>query len=144
MRAIAPLASALLAAGCATQPPPPLSDDMARIEMSTVRPADRLSAYRLDGELIRELGFPDLQPGAHEVQVRFQYEQTGSAPGGGMMGEIQWRACILAVQYDDFRPGQTYRIVANQLGFSTVGWLESGADGKKLVSAEVLRCGPGA
>lgn len=141
MRTMPLLAATLLTAGCATQTAPPLSDDMARIELSTVRPADRLSAYRVDGELIREINFSDLPPGPHELQVRFQYEQTGTAPGG-MIGEIRWRACILAVQYDDFRPGQTYRVLANQLGFSTVGWLESAADGEKLVSAEVLRCGP--
>ncbi|MEH6499879.1 MAG: hypothetical protein V7751_10870 [Pseudoalteromonas distincta] len=149
MRWIAVLIAALMTLGCATNtntvkpPTAPPSQEQARVELGTQRPADRISAYRLDGELVRGLRFPDLEAGAHNVQVRFHYEVPGSAGGTGMPGEAQMRTCILGIEYADFSPGVTYRFVADRLGIRPVGWLES-ADSQRLASAEILRCGPGA
>lgn len=136
------LVASLLAIGCAAPPPVPLSESQARLELSTQRPADRISAYRLDGELVRGLRFPDLHPGAHNVQVRFRYEVPGSASSTGLLGEPQLRTCILGIDYADFSPGSRYRLVADRRGLRPAGWLET-ADHQRLARASIVRCGPG-
>ncbi|HDZ55795.1 MAG TPA: hypothetical protein ENI17_04230 [Pseudomonas xinjiangensis] len=137
------LFASMVAVGCAHRPTPPLSDDMARVTLDTISPTDELSAYRLDGELVDGLQFPDIDPGPHEVRVRFRYEAPGRVSAGGLATEVQRRSCIMAVNFDGFAAGEEYRLVANRLGWTSVGWLESAA-GDKLASAEVIRCGPGA
>ncbi|QIB52820.1 hypothetical protein [Pseudomonas sp. OIL-1] len=132
----------LLLAGCVSQPHEPVPPNVVRINLDTMRPGDHLSAYRLDGELVQGLRFDDIPPGEHELQVRYRYESSARASASGLLGDIQRRSCILAVYYDGFEAGYEYRLVANQLGWSTVGWLE-GPGGESLVSARVLRCGPG-
>ena len=132
---------ALTIAGCAQQPQAPLTDDRARVEFDTA-PMDQLSAYRLDGELVDGIRFPDLHPGAHELQVRFRYEMPGGAGGGGSMGEPQYRTCILGLSYDGFQPGETYVFSAQRLGWQSVGSLK-GNRGEKLARARTIRCSPG-
>jgi hypothetical protein len=124
---------------CAT-PQPPLATDAVRIELTTLRPMDQLSAHRLNHELVRGLRFADLPPGAHRLEVRLRYEARGSASRVGIL-DANRRSCILALEYAEFAPGQTYRIVANQLGWQSVAWLET-AEGEKLASARVVTCGP--
>ena len=131
----------LAIAGCAQQPREPLSAGNARIEFDTA-PMDQLSAYRLNGELVDGIRFPDLAPGSHELQARFRYEMPGGAGGGGTMGEPQYRTCILGLSYDDFRPGETYVFSAQRLGWQSVGSLRS-SDSEKLASAQTIRCSPG-
>lgn len=142
MRWIALLTGTLLLLGCAAPAQTPLAADQARVELSTQRPADRISAYRLDGELVRGLRFPDLSPGAHSLQVRFRYEVPGSASSAGTLGEPQYRTCILGIEYADFSAGNAYRFVADRLGIRPSGWLES-ADAQRLTRASIIRCGPG-
>lgn len=142
MRWITLAAGILMTIGCAAPAPTPLAGDQARLELSTQRPGDRISAYRLDGELVRGLRFPDLHPGAHNAQMRFRYEVPGSANNAGMLGEPQYRTCILGIDYDDFSAGNTYRFVADRRGIRPAGWLES-ADHQRLARASIVRCGPG-
>lgn len=143
MRWITLAAGLLLTLGCAAPAPVPLAEGQARVELSTQRPGDRISAYRLDGELVRGLRFPDLDPGAHNLQVRFRYEVPGSASSAGLLGEPQFRTCILGLDYADFAAGNAYRLVADRRGIRPAGWLES-ADNQRLARARILRCGPGA
>lgn len=142
MRWIALFIVSLITIGCAAPTPTPLAEGQARLELSTQRPADRISAYRLDGELVSGLRFPDLNPGKHNVQVRFRYEVPGSASAGGMLGEPQFRTCILGIDYADFSAGDTYHFVADRRGIRPAGWLES-ADNQRLARASIIRCGPG-
>ncbi len=132
---------AFITAGCAQQPQAPLPDDRVRVEFDTA-PMDQLNAYRLDGELVDGIHFPDLRPGAHELQVRFRYETPGGAGGGGPMGEPQYRTCILGLTYDQFQAGETYVFSAERLGWQSVGSLKS-SRGEKLASARTIRCAPG-
>ena len=143
MRWTALVVASLITAGCAAPPAKPLAENQARLELSTQRPADRISAYRLDGELVRGLRFPDLNPGAHNVQIRFRYEVPGSANSAGLFGEPQYRTCILGIDYADFSAGSAYRFVADRRGFRPAGWLES-SDEQRLARARIIRCGPGA
>ncbi|UAW99234.1 hypothetical protein KEM63_04490 [Halopseudomonas nanhaiensis] len=141
MRKITFAVCALLMAGCAQQPSEPVAEGNARIEFDTA-PMDQLSAYRLDGELVDGIRFPDLTPGSHELQVRFRYEMPGGAGGGGTMGEPQYRTCILGVAYDNFAAGETYVFSAQRLGWQSVGSLR-GSSSEKLASAQTIRCSPG-
>lgn len=142
MRWTALLVTGLLTLGCAAPAPTPLADDQARLELGTQRPGDRISAYRLDGELVPGLRFPDLAPGRHTVQVRFRYEVPGSAGGAGLLGEPQFRSCILGIDYADFSAGSSYRFVADRRGIRPTGWLASSAN-QRLSRASIIRCGPG-
>ena len=137
LRFLLPLA--LLLTACA-HPLPPLAPDFARVGLDSGNRAD-MRAYRLDGELVRQLRFPDLPPGSHGLQVRYQFEVPGSMGGLGEMSEPRHRTCILGLDWD-FAAGQHYRVTAYRLGWQPVGYLENAA-GKRLVRARVIRCGPG-
>ena len=100
-----------------------------------------MRAYRLDGELVRQLRFPDLPPGTHELQVRYQFEVPGGMGGLGQLSEPRRRTCILGIE-GEFNAGQHYRVTAYRLGWKPVGYLEDAA-GERLVRASVIRCGPG-
>src|SRR5690606_39977641 len=53
-------------------PPAPLAADLARIALDSSPRAD-MRAYRVDGELVRQLRFPDLEPGLRQLQVRYRF-----------------------------------------------------------------------
>ena len=133
------LSLTLLLSACA-QPLPPLPADLVRVALDSGTRAD-MRAYRLDGELVRQLRFPDLPPGTHELQVRYQFEVPGGMGGLGQLSEPRRRTCILGIE-GEFSAGQHYRVTAYRLGWQPVGYLEDAA-GERLVRASVIRCGPG-
>lgn len=130
-----------LLAGCVQSPPAPLAADLARVALDSSARAD-MRAYRVDGELVRQLRFPDLEPGSHQLQVRYRFEIPGGMGGFGQESEPRRRSCILGVEWT-LEGGQEYRFTAYRLGWQPVGWLETAA-GERLVRAQVIRCGPGA
>lgn len=127
---------------CAQQPTPPLDSQQVRIEQRTSMPLDQLRAYRLNGELVRNLRFPDLPPGSHELQVRFQFEVPGGGQRNGGRLESRERTCILGLSHDDFRAGQQYQIYAERRGWQPAAWLLN-PEGERLTRARIIRCGPG-
>ncbi|CEA06015.1 putative lipoprotein [Pseudomonas saudimassiliensis] len=129
-----------LLAGCVQSPPAPLAADLARIALDSSPRAD-MRAYRVDGELVRQLRFPDLEPGLRQLQVRYRFDIPGGMGGLGQESEPRRRSCILGVAWD-LAGGQQYRFTAYRLGWQPVGWLETAA-GERLVRAQVIRCGPG-
>lgn len=133
------LSLTLLLAACA-QPLPPLPADLVRVTLDSGTRAD-MRAYRLDGELVRQLRVPDLPPGTHELQVRYQFEVPGGMSTLGQLSEPRRRTCILGIE-GEFSAGQRYRVTAYRLGWQPVGYLEDAA-GERLVRASVIRCGPG-
>lgn len=128
-----------LLVSCA-QPLPPSPGELARVLLDSGSRAD-MRAYRLDGELVRQLRFPDLPAGEHDIQVRYQFEVPGTMGGLGQISEPHRRSCILGLRWD-FAPGQHYQLTAYRLGWQPVGWLET-ATGERLVRARVIRCGLG-
>lgn len=133
------LSLTLLLAACA-QPLPPLPADLVRLTLDSGTRAD-MRAYQLDGELVRQLRFPDLPPGTHELQVRYQFEVPGGMSGLGQLSEPRRRTCILGIE-GELSAGEHYRVTAYRLGWQPVGYLEDAA-GERLVRARVIRCGPG-
>ena len=131
---------ALLLTACAHPPPQPLSAGLARITLDSGSRAD-MRAYRLDGNLVRQLRFPDISPGRHELQVRYQFEVPGGTGRSDRLSEPRRRTCILGLQWE-FVAGKHYRVTAYRLGWNPLGWLENDTGGR-LVRARVIRCGPG-
>ena len=134
---ILPLLPLLLAA-CAHTPPQPLSADLARVTLDSGSRAD-MRAYRLDGDVVRQLRFPDISPGLHELQLRYQFEVPGGMGGSSRLSEPRRRTCVLGLQWE-FAAGEHYRVTAYRLGWNPLGWLENDT-GERLVRAEVIRCG---
>jgi len=138
---LALLAPVLLLAACAQPVQPPLGNELARVTLENTARGS-LQAHRLDGNLIRQLRFPDLPPGPHRLEVRYQFEVPGSSSGmGERLSGSHWRRCILALD-GDFSAGEHYRISAWRLGWRAHARLENAA-GEQLARAQVLRCGPG-
>ena len=78
-------------------------------------------------------------PGAHQLDVRFQFEVAGGGGGDEFNGEPLQMTCHLRFAYDGFAAGQRYRIEARPLQYKAQGWLY-GADRQVLARAKVLRC----
>ncbi|WP_185265480.1 PA0061/PA0062 family lipoprotein [Halopseudomonas xiamenensis] len=128
-------------AACAQPAPLPLDQGLARVNLESSTRGS-LQAYRLDGELLHKLRFPDLTPGPHRLQMRYRFEVPGASSGmGERLSGSHWRRCILALDAD-FTAGEHYRISAWRLGWRAHARLENAA-GEQLARAQVLRCGPG-
>lgn len=137
MRKLILLAAALLAAGCAS-PLPPHDPGQAWVELRS-DPGSLLMADRLDDQRLNDGRYFQLPPGAHDLQVRFQYEING---GGGMdgMSEPLQITCQLRLRYANFEAGQRYRVEARPLVMKAQAWLYDGQR-NVLARGQVLRCG---
>ena len=78
-------------------------------------------ADKLDGKRWPDGRYFQMQPGSHELQVRFDYD----VEGGGVSGfnDITDRTCYIVVHYDHFAPGQRYRLEARNAGITISGRL---------------------
>ncbi|CAD5106726.1 PA0061/PA0062 family lipoprotein [Zestomonas carbonaria] len=128
-------------AACASSSLPPADPQQAWVELATQQPSHTISASRLDGQRLSDGRFFQVSPGAHELDVRFQYERMGG--GGGMepSGSPGSVTCYLRVRYDGFAAGQRYRLEARPLAAKAQAWLY-GEQRQVLARGEVLRCGP--
>ncbi|MCY1269558.1 hypothetical protein D9M70_180610 [compost metagenome] len=133
---------ALSLGACAGTAVPPADPQQAWVELATQQPSHTISANRLDGARLSDGRFFQVSPGAHELDVRFQYERAGSGGGmdpmGGGPGPV---TCILRVKYAGFAAGQRYRLEARPLAAKAQAWLYD-EQRKVLARGEVLRCGP--
>ena len=138
MRTLILLAAALLAAGCAS-PLPPHDPGQAWVELYSGGGGHVLMADRLDDQRLNDGRYFQLPPGAHELQVRFQYEING---GGGLEGTSEPRqiTCQLRLRYAHFEAGQRYRVEARPLVMKAQAWLYDGQR-NVLARGQVLRCG---
>lgn len=74
---------------------------------------NRLVTLELDGSPWSKNHFR-LAPGAHQLAVRYQFDVNPRDIGGDTPHR---RDCRLTLAYDDFTPGQRYRLQAGQHGF---------------------------
>lgn len=137
MRKLILLAAALSAAGCASPLPAP-DPNQAWVELRS-DPGSLLMADRLDDQRLNDGRYFQLSPGAHELQVRFQYEING---GGGLDGASEPRqiTCQLRLRYAHFEAGQRYRVEARPLVMKAQAWLYDGQR-NVLARGQVMRCG---
>ena len=123
--------------GACAGPLPAVDPQQAWIELSSV-PGNVLMADRLDGRPVNDGRYFQVSPGAHELQVRLQFE----VPSGGHdgMAELQTRTCRLHLRFGSFVAGQRYRLKAGQQGYRPWARLYDSQQ-QVLVRGKTLRCG---
>lgn len=99
---------ALSALGACASPLPPADPKQAWVDLYTMTPGRLIMADRLDGVRLDDGRYFQVMPGKHELVVRFDYEVYS----GGFTTDPTERTCYLTVRYDDFQPGQRYRLEA--------------------------------
>ncbi|MDB6146015.1 MAG: lipoprotein [Pseudomonas sp.] len=107
-------------AGCVNPPLPPKDAQQAWIDMFTYT-GNVVMADKLDGKSWPDGRYFQVQPGKHELQIRFDYETNGILGSAFLDG---WsRTCYIVVDYDNFAPGQHYRLEARNAGVTISGRL---------------------
>jgi hypothetical protein len=97
-----------------------------------------LQAVQVDAKPQDDDDYFQIQPGAHELEVRFSFEVSGSNIGRD--SEALPRTCLLTLDYAGFAAGERYRLEAGSFGFRPWAQLY-GTDGSKLAQAREGRCG---
>lgn len=98
-----------------------------------------LMAHKLDDQQTPDGRYFQVSPGAHTLDVRFQFEVAGGGGGSDFNSEPLQMTCHLRLQYDGFAAGQQYRIEARPLLMKAQGWLYD-SQRRVLARAKVLRC----
>lgn len=116
MRAMLLVSGLLTLTGCAGFLPffPRPDPNQAWVDL-TVDHDNSLHAVQVDDHDWPEKRYFQVQPGSHELTVRFQFavQPTNIGP----QAEPLWRDCQLNVKYKDFAAGQRYQLEAGSLGF---------------------------
>ncbi|MBD7976759.1 MULTISPECIES: PA0061/PA0062 family lipoprotein [Pseudomonas] len=99
--------------GCSLWLPSP-HPDRAWIDLQT-QANNRLLAVEVDGEQLRDRRYFQIEPGAHELAVRYHFEVKPTNIGA--VEQPHRRDCRLTLAYNDFAPGQRYRLQAGKHGF---------------------------
>ncbi len=136
MRVVLTSIAVLLTSACAG-PLPVVDPQQAWIDMATM-PGNVLMADRLDNHPVNDGRYFQVSPGAHELQVRLQFD----VPSGGRDGrvETQTRTCRLQLRFPAFVAGQRYVLKAGQQGYQPWARLYDSQQ-QVLVRGKTLRCG---
>ncbi|WP_263143693.1 hypothetical protein [Pseudomonas sp. RIT-PI-AD] len=129
---------ALGLSACASSTLPTPDPQQAWIDVYAT-PGQTVSATRQDGQPAGDARYFQVAPGAHELQVRYQYEVNSASRDG--VSESMQITCQLRVSYEGFVAGQRYRLEVRPLVLKAQGYLFD-AQRRLLARAEVLRCGP--
>lgn len=138
MRILFGIMIALFSLTACTAPVPQANPEMAWIDLYK-RPSHTLSAQRLDGKRVNDGRYFEVAPGKHELQMRYQYEDTRGGMSSGMGARLV--TCMLRVRYDGFEAGKRYFVEARPLAAKAQGYLYD-SERNLLARADVLRCGP--
>ncbi|MFV3305126.1 hypothetical protein ACNFBT_07575 [Pseudomonas sp. NY15181] len=113
MRAVLTAISLLALSGCSLLLPQP-DPNRAWIDLDTNSKSD-LSATKVDDKDWPSARYFEVDPGQHELRVRFQFQVE--PVDIGPVDEALWRDCELTVKYKDFAAGQRYRLETGSIGF---------------------------
>ena len=138
MRTLLWLLAACLLSACTSTPIPPADPAMAWVELET-QTGKLVMAERLDNKRQADGRYFQVTPGSHELMVRFDFEVF--VGGMGMFSDPQERLCYVTVDYDNFQPGQRYRLQARSLGFNAYARLYD-ATGKVVAEERLVDCLP--
>lgn len=136
-RSVLMLMAGLLSA-CASTPVPNADPARAWIDLET-QTGKLVMAERLDNQRLQDGRYFQVTPGSHELMVRFDYEVF--IGGMGQFSDPQERLCYLSVRYDDFQPGQHYRLQARSVGFNAYARLYNAA-GEVVAEERLVNCLP--
>lgn len=138
MRTLLWLLAACLLSACTSTPIPPADPTMAWVDLET-QTGKLVMAERLDNKRQADGRYFQVTPGSHELMVRFDFEVF--VGGIGMFSDPQERLCYVTVDYDNFQPGQRYRLQARSLGFNAYARLYD-ATGKVVAEERLVNCLP--
>ena len=138
MRTLLWLLAACLLSACTSTPIPPADPTMAWVDLET-QTGKLVMAERLDNQRLTDGRYFQVTPGSHELMVRFDFEVF--VGGMGMFSDPQERLCYVTVDYDNFQPGQRYRLQARSLGFNAYARLYD-ATGKVVAEERLVNCLP--
>lgn len=138
MRTLLWLLAACLLSACTSTPIPPADPAMAWIDLET-QTGKLVMAERQDNKRQADGRYFQVTPGSHELMVRFDFEVF--VGGMGMFSDPQERLCYVTVDYDNFQPGQRYRLQARSLGFNAYARLYD-ATGKVVAEERLVNCLP--
>jgi hypothetical protein len=112
MRTLMLTGGLLMLAGCAGLPDP--DPAQAWVDLDAHQNA-ALQALKVDEKPSIDKRYFEVQPGSHELIVRYQFavEPTNIGPDT----EPLWRDCQLSVKFKDFNAGQRYQLRAGNVGF---------------------------
>lgn len=127
MRTRLVLGGFVLLTGCAGLPVP--DPNQAWVAL-VPNPDEALHAVQVDDRDWAEPRYFEVQPGSHELTVRYLFPVTPSNIGPD--SEPLWRDCQLNVKFEDFSAGQRYQLEAGSIGFRP--WAKLYDEQRKLVS----------
>ncbi|WP_416421701.1 hypothetical protein RAM80_17260 [Pseudomonas sp. App30] len=112
MRALLLVCGLAAVAGCSTLPDP--DPHQAWVDLAAGSD-NSLKAVKVDNHDWTDPRYFEVQPGAHELWVTFQFPV---APTNiGPVAQPLWRDCKMKLSFKDFSAGQRYRLEAGSLGF---------------------------
>ncbi|MGE7993148.1 hypothetical protein ACQKPE_19315 [Pseudomonas sp. NPDC089554] len=126
MRTLFAVGTLGLLSGCASLPDP--DPNQAWVDLAPHGDTS-LHAMQVDERDWTDNRYFEVQPGRHELTVRYQFAVPPS--NIGPVQEPLWRDCELNLTFKDFNAGQRYRLQAGNIGFHP--WLKLYDDQQKLV-----------
>lgn len=113
MREIFLLAAALTLTGCMGLPKP--DPNQAWVDLQV--PEDNaLHAQEVDAQALDDTRYFEVEPGSHELTVRYQF--TVAPSNIGPQAAPLSRDCQLNIRYSNFNAGERYQLEAGSLGFT--------------------------
>ncbi|MDI2593027.1 hypothetical protein NYP20_00475 [Pseudomonas sp. N3-W] len=113
MRTLMLTGGLLMLAGCAGLPDP--DPTQAWIDLDSRQQDTELQALKVDNASATDKRYFEVQPGSHELKVRYQFAVAPSNIGPD--AEPLWRDCQLNVKFKDFNAGERYQLQAGNIGF---------------------------
>jgi len=128
----------LVLSGCSLILPKP-DPNRAWVDLDTNSQSD-LAALAVDGKPWHASRYFEVDPGQHELRVRFQFQvQPADIGAADAVSESIWRDCQLTLKYHDFGAGQRYRLRTGSVGFHP--WVRLyDTDDNEVASGQAGRC----
>lgn len=113
MRTLFALGTLLTLTGCMGLPTPDPSQAWVDLQV----PQDNaLHAQQVDAQALDDHRYFEVQPGSHELTVRYQF--TVAPDNIGPQAAPLARDCQLNIKYANFNAGERYQLEAGSLGFT--------------------------
>jgi hypothetical protein len=105
----------LMLAGCTGFGLPRHDPTQAWIDLESHQEDTALLALEVDNKAATDKRYFEVQPGSHELTVRYQFpvQPTNIGPDA----EPLWRDCQMNVKFSDFNAGERYQLQAGNIGF---------------------------